>query len=99
MSKNLYLIMFSVVTLVGTSYVGIKGINYYIDKKSAEIVENTLADNTISHLESLTEVQLLLNENKISEASLKLKNNADTLKYILKNHCNLKRCDLALREY
>ena len=75
-----------------------KYINNHIDKAAAVIITKTMTANIIFNLEKYEEIQTLIKQEKISEASDKLKILTDVSKDIL-SYCKLKQCTAAIAKY
>ena len=80
-------------------YFGFSVVNEHIDRESGAIAEQTLSDNTINQLMVLSEVQSQISAGNIEQASEKVSESINTLKYILKNNCSLAKCEEALSYY
>ncbi|WP_028293468.1 hypothetical protein [Oceanobacter kriegii] len=88
---------FLIISAIG--YLGSVEINRHIDQESGAIVEETLSDNTIYQLQVLTEVQMLLTSGEVTQTSSKISKSVETLVYILQDHCDLPKCEEAIRNY
>lgn len=97
--KGISVVIVSCIVISMIGYFGLAAINEHIDRESGAIVEQTLSDNTISQLQHISEVQSLINSGNISEASAKLSERAEALRYILSTNCNLEKCKDALKTY
>ena len=93
-------IFFAGILVLGVlSYFGLLAVNEHIDRESGAIVEQTLSDNTVNQLMVMSEIQSQIEAGNIQQASEKLAESINTLKYILKNNCNLAKCEKALSDY
>lgn len=85
--------------IISLAYLSLTVMDEHIDRKSAVVVERTLAANTIHQLHVLSEVESLVITGDINLAKEKLGQARGALIYILQQNCSLQECKEALRAH